>query len=173
MPTLCFVVAEAAREIWLDLCWQIIRVHIESRVGVLVAGGVVPTGRIHAVRDVQGAVLAGVARPAGAAVVVDLVGAGGVMTTRSHLALVYVHLAGLPSEPGVLAVAAEHVDAVRALPAVQTRGGLAVVDVELAVSALVAGGAGAAVVVDLVQAGGAIEAGGPLTLVNVRLTPRA
>ena len=32
------------------------------------------------------------------------------MTTRSHLALVYVHLAGLPSEPGVLAVAAEHVD---------------------------------------------------------------
>ena len=82
-----------------------------------------------------------------------------------------VHLAGLPSQPGVLAVAAEHVDAIRALPAVQTRGGLAVVDVKLAVSALVAGGAGAAVVVDLVQAGGAIEAGLSLTLVDVGLTP--
>ena len=86
------------------------------------------------------------------------------MTARLYLTLVNVHLTGLPSEPGVLAVAAEHVDAVRAL---------SVANVELAVSALVAGGAGAAVVVDLVQAGGAIEAGGPLTLVNVRLTPRA
>ena len=84
-----------------------------------------------------------------------------------------VHLAGLPSQPGVLAVAAEHVDAVRAPPAMQTRGRLAVVNVQLAVSALVAGGAGAAVVVDLVQAGGAVEAGSPLALVDVRLTPGA
>ena len=49
----------------------------------------------------------------------------------------------MPSQPGVIAVAAEHVDAVRAL---------SVVNVELAVSALVAGGAGTAGVVDLVQA---------------------
>ena len=55
----------------------------------------------------------------------------------------------------------------------QTRGRLAVVNVELAVSALVAGGAGAGVVVDLVQAGGAVEAGSPLALVDVRLTPGA
>ena len=173
MTSRCIVVAEAAREIRPDLCWQILGVLIECGVGVLVAGGVVPAGGVQTVRDVLGAVLAVISRPAGAAVVVDQVGAGGVVTARLHLALVNVHLTGLPSEPGVLAVAAEHVDAVRAPPAVQTRGRLAVVNVELAVSALVAGGAGAGVVVDLVQAGGAIEAGSPLALVDVRLTPGA
>ena len=90
-------------------CWS---------VGVLLAAGVVPAGRVLVVRDVP---------------------------------LLYVHLAGLPSQPGVLALAAEHVDAVRAL---------SVANVELAVSALVAGGAGTAGVVDLVQAGGAVEEGG-------------
>ena len=93
------------------------------------------------------------------------------MTTRSHLALVNINLTGLTSEAGVLTVAGEHVDAVRALPSVQTGGGLTVVNVELAVSALVARGAGAAVVVDLVQAGRSIQAGRALALVNVCLTP--
>ena len=110
MTTRCFVVAETAQEIRLDLSWEILRVLIELRVGVLVAGGVVPAGRVQTVRDVLGAVLAVISRPAGAAVVVDQVGAGGVVTARLHLALVNVHLTGLPSEPGVLAVAAEHVD---------------------------------------------------------------
>ena len=167
----CFVVAEATREIRLDLSWQLIRVLIQSRVGILVARSVVPAGRIQTVRDVLGAVLPVISRPAVAVVVVDQVDAGGVVAAGRHLALVDVHLAGLAGEAGVLAVAGEHVDAVRALPSVQTRGRLAVVNVELAVAALVAGGAGAAVVVDLVQAGGAIEAGRALALVDVRLTP--
>ena len=71
-----------------EQCWS---------VGVLLAAGVVPAGRILAVRDVP---------------------------------LRYVHLAGLPSQPGIIAVAAEHIDAVRPL---------SVVNVELAVSAHTAG----------------------------------
>ena len=93
------------------------------------------------------------------------------MTAGSHLALVNINLAGLTSEPGVLTVAGEHVHAVRALPSVEAGGGLAVVNVELAVPALIARGAGAGVVVDPVLAGGAIEAGLALALVNVGLTP--
>ena len=155
----------------LDLSWESLRVLIEVRVGELVAGGVVPAGGVLAVRDVLGAVLPVISRPAGAGVVSDQVDAGGVVTTRSHLALVNINLTGLTSEAGVLTVAGEHVDAVRALPSVQTGGGLTVVNVELAVSALVARGAGAAVVVDLVQAGRSIQAGRALALVNVCLTP--
>ena len=60
----CIVVAEAAREIRPDLCWQILGVLIECGVGVLVAGGVVPAGGVQTVRDVLGAVLAVISRPA-------------------------------------------------------------------------------------------------------------
>ena len=124
-----------------------------------------------ALLDVLLAVLGRVARGAVAAVVIDQVDAGGVVTARSHLALVDINLTGLTSEAGVLTVAGEHVDAVRALPSVEAGCGLAVVNVELAVPALIARGAGAAVVVDLVQAGGAIQAGRPLALINVGFTP--
>ena len=58
-----------------------------------------------------------------------LISAGRILTFRG-VPLRYVHLAGLSSQPGVIAVAAEHVDAVRAL---------SVVNLELAVSAHTAG----------------------------------
>ena len=130
-------------------------------------------GRVLAVRNIFSAVLAVVARPALAEVVVDEVGAGGVVPAGLHLALVDVHLVGLAGEAGVLTVAGEHVDPVSALAAIETRICLTVVNIDLAVPAIVARGADAGVVVDTVVADGAVEAGVSLALVNVELTVSA
>ena len=73
-----------------------------------------------------------------------------------HLALVYVDLAGLPSEAGVVTVAGEHVHTVSALTAIEAGSRLAVVDVDPAVLALVARRAVAGEVVDPINAGGSV-----------------
>ena len=140
---------------------------------MFVTGRPVFAGRDLTVRDVISAVLAGVAAPAGAAVVVDQVGAGGVVSAGLNLALVDVHLAGNAGEAGVVAVAGEHVDPVSALAPVLTRIRGTVVNVHLAVPAIVARGAFAGVVVDPVMTDGSVEAGISRTLVNVELAVSA
>ena len=140
---------------------------------MFVAGCVVFAGRILTILDVFRAVLACVSRPAVAAVVVDLVVAGGVVLAGLHLALVNVQLAREAGKAGVVTVASEHVYTVVALAAIKTRRGLTVVNVNLAVLSIVAGLAVAGVGVDAVLAGGLVLAGISHAVVNVELTIRA
>ena len=104
---------------------------VQPQVRPLVAGPVVLAGHGLALLDVGLAVPAREPVPARAVVVVDFVGAGGVVATRRLSTLVDVHLAVVPHEAGVGAVAGVHVDAVVANALVQAGVRVAVVNVHL------------------------------------------
>ena len=145
-------------------------VRVELLVGFFVTRPVVLAGPGGALLHITLAVAPLEAVPTAALIVVHQIAAGGVVLAGSHSALVDVRLAVGPLVAGVRAVAGVQVDPVQALAAIKAGQRRAVVNIDLAVAAGVAGLAGAGVVVDAVHTGGLVEAGALRTLVNVVLT---
>ena len=110
------------------------------------------TGTSLALGDVLGTILSLVPLPAGAGVVIDQVGAGGVVEAGRHRALINLLLTVVTKVSSVVTVAGEQVDSIQTLATMQTGTGGAVVDVDLTVAAIVTKGTLASVVVDSILA---------------------
>ena len=120
--------------------------------------------------DVFRAVFASVSIPAEAGVVVDQVGAGGVVLAGTNLALINLLVTSVSRVSSVGAVAAEHVDSIPALSTMQTRTVRAIINVVVAVSTIKAWRAETRVVVDTILAGCSILTRRRLTFVYINLT---
>ena len=120
--------------------------------------------------DVFRAVLASVSIPAEAGVVVDQVGAGGVVLAGTNLALINLLVTSVSRVSSVGAVAAEHVDSIPALSTVKIWTVRAIINVVVAVSTIKAWRAETSVVVDTILAGCSILTRRRLTFVYINLT---
>ena len=127
------------------------------------------TGTGLALGDVLGTILALVTLPAGAGVVIDQVGAGGVVEAGRHRALINLLLTVVTKVSSVVTVAGEQVDSIQTLATMQTGTGGAVVDVDLTVSAIVAKGTLASVVVDSILTHSTVLTRLRLAFVNINL----
>ena len=127
------------------------------------------TGPSLALGDVFRAILALVSFPTGAGVVIDQVGAGGVMKAWRHRTFINLLFTVVTKVSSVVTVAGEQIDTIKTLATVKTRTGGTVVDVDLAVSAIVARGALTCVVVDSILTHSAILTRLRLAFVNINL----
>ena len=101
-----------------DRVRQCVVLTVQLHIAPLVTGPIVLARLLGTLLDIDAAILALIARPAHAAVVIDQILASGIVLARRHRALVDIILAVNASEAGVGAVARVLVDTVTALAAV-------------------------------------------------------